>query len=378
MSQDIPLYIHVPFCRRKCRYCSFVSYENREAAIPAYLAILKKELTQRVSGQHIQTVYFGGGTPSLLPINQVENIIRRINTIADIDMDAEISFEANPGTLDKTYLSKLRKLGINRLSLGVQSMDDGELRFLGRIHNVTEAQEAFKFARDSGFNNINLDLIYGLPGQKLSCWKNTLSKSIELRPEHISLYALTLEKDSPMQHGIDEGIIPAIDDDLSAEEYEMAEDMLSASGYCQYEISNWSRPGLECKHNLFYWHNLPYIGVGTASHSCIDGHRMANTNDLDTYLDKFPGKNHFLSDFDEKISPELQLAETVILGLRLNKGISVKEINNRLGVKLQSIYGQQLKEMADYGLLETTVDNIKLTRTGRLLGNEVFWRFLPA
>ena len=377
MKQEISLYIHIPFCRRKCNYCSFVSYGGHEADIPAYVASLKQELAFRAGGELIRSIYFGGGTPSLLSSARVDDILSTIRSLFAVNKDAEITIEANPGTVDARYLADIRAAGINRLSLGVQSFDDNELALLGRIHTAAEAREAVKLARNAGFANLNLDLIYGLPGQNLAGWQNTLKQAIGLSPEHISLYALTLEEDAPLFQTIGRGDLPALDTDLTADMYELAEDMLGKYGYRHYEISNWSKPGFECRHNLVYWHNLPYIGAGVAAHSCIDGRRLANTSDLDTYLNAFSRNKPPMHELDEAIGPELQLSETVILGLRLSEGIGTDYIKNHFGIDLFKRYGSEIEELSDLGLVECTDRCIRLTSRGRLLGNEVFWRFLP-
>ncbi len=377
MPHDIAIYIHVPFCRRKCSYCSFVSYEHRETEIPAYLSALKKELVRRGHGEHVCSIYFGGGTPSLLPAKYVGDILSTISSLFTVDEAAEITIEANPGTIDQVYLTAVRKLGVNRLSLGVQSMKNTELALLERIHTVEDAKEAVRFARGSGFDNLSLDLIYGLPGQTLSDWQHSLDEALAMEPEHLSLYALTLEADTPMWRDMKEGSFPDIDPDLSADQYELAEDILAAHSYGHYEISNWARQGQECRHNLTYWRNLPYLGVGVAAHSYLEGHRLANTKSLDKYLADSSGEFSPVPEINEEISPELELAETVILGLRLCEGIDADDMQRRFGIDVLAHYRRQIEAMVGAGLLEQTDRHINLTRRGRLLSNEVFWRFLP-
>jgi len=377
MSRDIALYIHIPFCRRKCHYCSFVSYAKREADIPLYLDALKNELKQRAGDECIRSLYLGGGTPSLLPVKDIGDLLSLIRALFTIDEAAEISMEANPGTIDAAYLAAIRQLGVNRLSLGVQSFSDRELKMLGRIHTAAEARDAVRFARAAGFDNLNLDLIYGLPGQTLAEWRYSLDEALVLGCEHLSLYGLTLEAETPMWTTIKEGSLPEIDPDMAADQYELAEDLLAANGYNHYEISNWASKGKECCHNLTYWHNLPYIGVGAAAHSCLDGRRSANCESLDKYIIDYSGKTLPLPELDEKIGPELELAETAILGLRLGEGIDADYLQRRFNIDILAHYRRQVEEMAGAGLLERTNRNIRLTRHGRLLSNEVFWRFLP-
>lgn len=377
VSNPIALYVHIPFCRRKCGYCSFVSYQSRQADIPLYLKALKAEITQRANRAAISSVFFGGGTPSLLSAGQIGDILATIRSLFAVDKAAEITIEANPGTVDEAWLTAIRGLGVNRLSLGVQSLNDRDLALLGRIHTAEQARQAVKFARNAGFDNLNLDLIYGLPGQTLSDWQDTLEKAIALAPRHLSAYALTLEEETPMCQAIEERSLPAIDPDLSAEQYELAEDLLAKHGYLHYEISNWAKQGYQCRHNLVYWQNRGYLGVGVAAHSSLIGHRLANTGDIDKYLADFICGLPFEPEMDETIDAELRLAETVILGLRLVGGISLDNIKERFGIDVLSYYHRQIDEMTQAGLMECDRDYLKLTRRGRLLSNEVFWRLLP-
>jgi len=377
MSQDIALYIHFPFCRRRCSYCSFVSYQGRESDIPEYVKALQKELVLRATDQRVCSIYFGGGTPSLLSPEQIHEILSIVHSHFTLDEAPEVTLEANPGTVDEIYLTAIRKAGINRLSLGMQSLDDGELALLGRIHTAAEARDAVQLARNAGFTNLSLDLIYGLPNQTLASWYKTLDEVIDLNPEHISLYPLTLEDNAPLRLSIQQGKVPPIDPDLTADQYELAQDRLQEHGYSHYEISNWAKEGYECRHNLVYWHNLPYLGAGVAAHSYIHGHRLANTTDLDSYLNAFSGNLPPAWELDEEIDSELQLSETVILGLRLSEGIGLDDIKRRFSIDLLRHYSQQVGETTSLGLLECASGRVRLTRRGRLLGNEVFWRFLP-
>jgi len=377
MSQSVAIYIHFPFCRRKCDYCSFVSYQGYEAYFPTYVSALKKELAARVTGQKVSSIYLGGGTPSILPSEQIEDILRAVFSLFAVKDDAEITIEANPGTVDESYLAALRAIGINRLSLGVQSFNDNDLAMLGRIHNASEAKEAVKNIRKAGFTNLNLDLLYGLPYQNLSGWRDTLSQAIDLNPEHLSLYPLSLEGSEPMYLSIGRGEIPALDPDQSADQYELATDLLKEHGYSHYEISNWAKKGYECRHNIRYWRSKPYIGVGVAAHSCLNSHRMANTSDIEKYLDAFLCSMPIVRDQNDDIESETLLSETVIMGLRLSDGVSLDEIYNQFNIDLLETFGNQISELTGLGLMECIDGNIKLTHRGRLLGNEVFCQFIP-
>jgi len=377
VSQDIALYIHIPFCHRKCNYCAFVSYEQREADIPSYLAALEKELWWRCCGERVRSIYFGGGTPSLLSAEQVDHILTTVSSLFIMDEEAEITIEANPGTIDIPYLSALKALGVDRLSIGVQSLNDSELALLGRIHTAAQARDAVHFARQSGFDNLSIDLMCGLPRQTLPDWRKTLDEIIEMGPEHLSIYALSIEAGTPIWRAIEDNGLPSIDPDLSADQYELAEDLLAVHGYRHYEISNWARQGRECRHNITYWQGLPYLGAGVAAHSYLNAHRLANTPDMEEYLAAFSSNVQPAPYLDEEITPELELAEAVILGLRLCEGVCTDAIRSRFGIEPEVYYGHRLEELAGSGLLEYNDKYIKLTRRGRLLSNEVLWRFLP-
>ncbi len=382
MKKPVSLYIHVPFCRRKCGYCSFVSYAGKEAQIAVYVDALKKELALHGVGdgpgsrRQVPTIYFGGGTPSLLAPADTGDILSAIRSHFEVPGQAEITIEANPGTIDLPYLEALRKTGVNRLSLGVQSLDSGELAMLGRLHSAEQAREAVGLARRAGFGNLSLDLIYGLPGADLHRWQNTLERSTELAPDHLSLYALTLDEGTPMYVAVEQGELPAPDPDAAADQYEFAEDFLAAQGYLHYEISNWAKPGNECRHNLAYWKRQPYLGIGVAAHSQVDSHRLANTPDMDNYVAAV-ASGRLPVDMDEEIGPDLELAETVILGLRLNEGINYRDIWRSFGIDSLRHYRHRIRELIENGLLESDGSYLRLTRRGRLLSNEVFWRFLP-
>jgi len=377
MTKDLALYIHIPFCKRRCSYCSFVSYAGREVDIPIYTRALREELKAHAVGQRVSSVYFGGGTPSLLSVEQLADLMSAIRSNYALDESAEVTIEANPGTVDGEYLSAIRALGINRISLGMQSLDDAELTLLGRIHTAAEAKESFMLARDAGFSNINLDIIYGVPGRTMNQCRDMLKKVINLAPQHLSLYPLTLDGDEPLYRAIECGKVDQLDADATADQYELAEKILKSHGYNHYEISNWSFAGYESRHNMVYWLGGPYLGVGVAAHSYIDGCRYANTPALDSYLAAFCGSKSDIREMEERIGPELELAETVILGLRLTRGIDIGDINSRFNVNLLDKYRDQVEELTALGLVESDVKSISLTPRGRLLGNEVFWRFLP-
>lgn len=377
MPDVIALYIHIPFCKRKCKYCSFVSFDDRVKDIPAYIDALKTELRLRSVDNTIETVYFGGGTPSLLSAEQLSGILNTVNKYFRIVYDAEISIEANPGTVDLQYLSDIKQAGINRLSLGIQSFNDDELMMLGRVHSSKEAKDAVSDAVKAGFDNVNIDLIYGLPGQTVDDWNVSLHEALELHPEHLSLYALTLESQEPLFKEIEAGKLPEISTDIAASQYELAEELLEKKGYRHYEISNWARSGRECRHNLVYWQGGSYIGAGVAAHSYIEKRRTANTGDLDKYISALSQNTLPSQEIDEIINPDLEIAESIILGMRLFDGIKLNDFQKRFGINIMKQYGRQIEELLNFGLIEKKRNSIRLTPQGRLLGNEVFWRFLP-
>ncbi len=377
MADKTALYLHIPFCRRRCAYCSFTSYEGREQDIPAYVDALTRELALYPAGLRISSIYFGGGTPSLLSVPQFDELLSLIRTRFAVDYSAEVTIEANPGTVDAKYLSSIRSLGVNRLSLGVQSLDDGELKMLGRIHTAAEALRCVSMAHDAGFNNINLDIIYGIPGRNKGGWLRMLKYLVGLEPEHLSLYPLTLEGDEPLCEAIEYGEVEPPDADAAADQYELARHILASHGYRHYEISNWARPRYECRHNVTYWLMRPYIGVGVAAHSYADGRRCANTSDLDGYMASLSSNTGPTRDLEEHIGPDIELAEAVILGLRLTSGIDAAAIRSRYNVDLLERYSDQVRELAGLGLIERDEGRIKLTERGRMLGNQVFLRFIP-
>ncbi|HEX6510754.1 MAG TPA: radical SAM family heme chaperone HemW [Chloroflexota bacterium] len=359
------LYLHIPFCRTKCSYCDFNTYAGIEPLIPRYLEGLRAEMWRYPAGLPLQTINFGGGTPSLLTPEQLGTVIQGARSHFAVDADAEVSIEANPGGLDQGYFEGLRAAGVNRLSFGVQSFHTHELTMLARRHSALQAAEAVASAREAGFENLNLDFMYGLPGQSLDAWRDTLLQAFDLRPEHLSLYGLTVYDHLPLGRQVASGRLPAQDEDLLAEMYELACEAVAGAGYQQYEISNWAlSPGLRCRHNLAYWRNTGYIGLGAGAHSYFAGRRYANEPLPAAYCDAALSDATLAVECEE-LSPSLQRAETAILGLRLNEGIDLLE--NELAA---------LESCLTAGLLDLDQSHARLTPKGRLLSNEVFWRLL--
>ena len=387
MSRSYSLYFHIPFCAHRCAYCDFNTYARQVDSIPAYVEALRNEIkavgksTSRLS---VGTIFFGGGTPSLLTAEQYRDIFQSIHAYFDVSTKAEISLEANPGTVSAEYLRELRALGFNRISYGVQSANPEELHMLERIHSYSDVVDAVRWSRRAGFDNLNLDLIYGLPEQTLERWQHTVKLSLGLHPEHISAYALTLEHGTPFGRWAAKGLLPIPDPDLAAEQYEWTMDFLASEGYVQYEISNWALPGKECQHNLQYWRNLDYLGFGAGAHGYAGGFRYSNVLRIKTYIDRLTSP---LSSFVFPLSPATvnqhvntprdDMQETMITGLRLTtEGISSEGFQQRFGALLPDVFGKEIQHLEKVGLLEWAGDTLRLTKRGRLLGNQVFMEFV--
>ncbi len=395
-SGALSLYVHIPFCTLKCSYCDFNSYAGLEELVQPYVDALIAEMelwSQYARGRPVPTVFFGGGTPSLLPIPQVERIVSALRDRFALEPEAEVTLEANPGTVDLEYLRALVAMGVNRLSFGVQSFHDDELANLDRIHSAAEAEEAYRWARDAGFQRINLDLIYGLPEQPMERWQASLERAISLAPDHMSLYALTVEEGTKLAYDIDHGRAPEPDGDVQASMYEWSQERMAETGYQQYEISNWARPGKECRHNLVYWRNGDWLGLGAGAHSHLGGTRFADVYSPKRYVqlvqevaDAGPPNGTDVAallksmrqvTYVEEPRPELARADTLIMGLRLNEGVSLPEFRRRFGAGAEAAYAATFAELTELDLLERTNDRIRITNRGRLLANEVFVRLLP-
>ena len=429
------LYIHIPFCRRRCSYCDFNTYTGLEALIPAYGSALCDEIgllgaaaEEKIAARlPVHTVFLGGGTPSLLPLTELERIFSAVREAFYLLPWAEISLEANPGTLDRDSLSGLRELGVNRLSLGMQSAHADELELLGRVHTFEQVVQVVGWARAAGYDNLNLDAIFGLPGQTLKRWEATLRRSLELGVEHLSLYALTLEEGTPLLERVEAGELPQPDVDLAADMYELATELLESEGFQQYEISNWAKdagngqsevdnPSYACRHNLQYWRNQPYIGVGAGAHGYLESMRIANVLTPGEYIQclagwegkslpfpcipapgQVPPAQALVSPAPVWVSPapvwvspavaqvtplsvQDEIGETMMMGLRLTReGVSRAAFRLRFGCQLGDVFGGQIERLTRLGLLEwagADGDVLRLTRRGRLLGNQVFVEFI--
>jgi oxygen-independent coproporphyrinogen-3 oxidase len=424
--------VHIPFCTAKCGYCDFNSYAGQEFLIPAYTQALLREAEMWSNalgeGWQVDTLFFGGGTPSLMPLTEMDRLLAGLRRHFGLTAGIEVTLEANPGTVYEPYFWGLREMGVNRLSLGVQSFRDDELAFLGRIHSADEAREAYEGARGAGFDNVSLDLIFGLPGQTAERWLESLEEAVGLGPEHLSLYALTVEEGTPLARDMALGRTPTPDPDLQAELYLRAAQRLEPAGYEHYEISNWAQPGRRCRHNLTYWRNGFWLGLGAGAHShlpgnveqgagnrkqgtgeqqaasnrqqdpgstvplfhCSTGYRFAAEAAPRRYIELvnetwegWQGGRLTLDDmrqvtFREEDGPARELSDTLVLGLRLSEGVSLRELEQRFGRAALEGHAAAFEEAISFGLLERADGRLRLTRRGRLLANEVFVRLLPA
>ena len=391
MGEPFSLYLHIPFCTAKCGYCDFNSHAGHDHLIPSYSQAIVREARlwrSATAGRPVTTVFFGGGTPSLMPLEELRFLLEGLRGAFAVAPDAEVSLEANPGSVDEAYLRGLLELGVNRLSLGVQSFHDDELRALDRLHSAEDARQAFQAARAAGFANVNLDLIFGLPEQPIERWRESAEQALALGPEHLSLYALTVEEGTPLARDVARGRTPAPDPDAQADHYEWTQERLSRAGYEHYEISNWARPGYRCRHNLTYWECREYLGLGAGAHSYFNGLRFANAAAPGQYLElvqqSWQEANEGAADAPmrhivsgEQVTPALAMSDTLILGLRLTDGVSLQAFRERFGVDALEVYGERLQEPLDFGLLETVDGRLRLTERGRFVGNDVFVRLLP-
>jgi oxygen-independent coproporphyrinogen-3 oxidase len=386
----LALYLHIPFCTAKCGYCDFNSYAHLDHLVPEYTPALIRELglwAPAARSFQVRTVFFGGGTPSLTSLADLNAITRAVREQYDVASDAEWTLEANPGELTAEHLAGMRALGINRLSIGVQSLHDDELELLDRIHTADRALEAIEAARAAGFDNLNLDFIFGLIGQPLARWQATLERALSLRPEHLSCYALTVEPGTALYYQVAKGALPEPDPDVVADQYEWTRDRLAAAGYEHYELSNWALPGRECRHNLVYWHAEPYLGLGAGAHSFFAGQRFANVDAPNRYVelvnathDERAAQGHATMQQikgGEQPDEATQRADAMILGLRLMEGVSAAEFAARFGVAVQAEFGSAIERHLALGLLEWAGDRLRLTTRGQLLSNEVFVDLLP-
>lgn len=391
MDQSLSLYAHIPFCRHRCAYCDFNTYTSLGDLQTRYAHALAAEIRQvgtaaeRLAGgkRPYHTLFFGGGTPSLLTLEQLAHILTAVSDAFHMADHAEITLEANPGTVDAAYLQAARRLGVNRISFGVQSAVSGELALLEREHDWATAVAAMQQARAAGLTNLSLDLIYGVPGQTLASWETSLQAALALEPPHISLYCLTIEPGTPMMRWLQNGRITPPDPDLAADQYELACKLLAAHGLGHYEISNWALPGYECAHNLTYWRNGEYLGLGAGAHGHANGYRYHVVKQPRVYIRRMsenePGVFPVSAAVAASHRPDRQemMSDTVITQLRLlHEGLDLGAFARRFGQPFAAAYPDALAQLLAWGLLRQENGRLRLTERGYFLSNQVFYRFM--
>lgn len=373
------LYIHIPFCVRKCNYCDFLSMPFSEELAREYRLALFSEmelLSKKYNHPSLQTIYLGGGTPTCLRGEVLAGIVDAVASHFGVSMqEAEVTCEVNPATVDEDDLRAMRSGGINRLSIGVQAFDDRLLRDLGRIHDVKAVLETYALARNAGFDNINLDLIFALPGQSADDWQRSLDMALALEPEHLSLYNLKIEEGTPFHRDYVEGRLIPVEEELDLWMYEEAIRRLTSAGLNQYEISNFARPGRMSRHNLRYWHYEPYLALGPGAHGFDGRLRYENISDLREYR-KTIVQGHLPWSESLQLTEQDRMEEFMIMGLRLMEGIALHEFTRRFGVELQDVYAAPIEKLIRMGLLELTEGRLRLTEAGVPLGNQAFLEFL--
>ena len=381
MTDRAGIYLHIPFCASRCHYCNFATggYESELAA--RYVAALVSEIRRAGDGppppsmKEVETIYFGGGTPTTLTIAQIGRILDACREVFTIDPRAEITSEANPGSVSREYLAELRALGINRLSYGVQSFADEELAMIGRTHNAAEAREAVALARAAGFDNVSIDLIAGLPEQRMETWRRNLDEAFALAPDHLSVYLLELYQDAPLLHRIKRGELRAIDEEQTVEMYFALVDEAARHGYGHYELSNWALPGRASRHNLKYWTGAPYAAFGVSAAGYDGRSRWSNTRQIHEYLARVERGESPVAERIELDDDDRQ-SEALFLGLRLQEGVDLDAHDERFHVDVLAKYGEDLDRLHEAGLIELNDRRLRISRAGKVLANEVFAVFV--
>lgn len=380
MSDPAGIYIHIPFCATRCHYCNFATGGYESALAQRYVAAVAAEIERAASNaaatlRAVNTIYFGGGTPTTLSVAQLAYLIELCRALFDLQPQAEITTEANPGSVSPGYLAELRAVGVNRLSFGVQSFDDDELQMIGRSHSAADARAALAMARAAGFTNLSLDLIAGLPQQQMTTWRRNLDEAFALAPDHLSVYLLELYKDAPLLHRIERGELQAIDEELTVAMYFALLDEAARRGYEHYEISNWARPGYESRHNLKYWTGAPYWAFGVSAAGYDGQTRWSNTRNIHEYLTKIESGQSPIAE-SIALDEDDRQSENLFLRLRLQDGVDLRAHEARFGVKVQERYQAELARLREAGLIELNNDVLKISRAGTVLANEVFAAFV--
>lgn len=382
MLNELGIYIHIPFCKQKCYYCDFVSYSNKCSEVKEYIESLKKEIEEfDFSNYKVTSIYIGGGTPSYIDSIYIVEILSELKEKLKCNLiefkDIEITIEVNPGTVDTKKLNDYKKLGINRLSIGLQSTKNDILKKIGRIHTYQEFLEIYKLARETGFKNINIDLMIGIPGQKIGDLKNTLQDIIKLEPEHISVYSLIIEENTPIEKMLENGEIKLPDEDLERNMYWYVKNTLELNGYNHYEISNFAKLGKESRHNLNCWNQEEYIGFGVAAHSYLNGIRFSNTINVEEYIQHIENNRKEENiQIEESQSLEDKKNEFMMLGFRKIQGVDIARFKEKFIDNPIFLYREKLNKLVEEGLIEVDLNHIKLTNKGIDLANLVFEKFV--
>lgn len=379
-KKPVGLYVHIPFCRRKCSYCDFYSISNYdELLLNQYCHAVREEINiaaHKLKDLFVTTIFIGGGTPSLLSGQQLKGILKQIKYSLSVSPVAEITVEANPATIDANKMQEYLEAGVNRISLGAQSFNDDELLVLGRIHNAADILHTIEMFHKTGVKNFNLDLIYGIPRQSIESWEANLKVAIDSAPAHISAYLLQLGPQTVMARKVEQNLIELCHEDAEVSMYDKTIDLLYSRGFNQYEISNFSLPDYECRHNLIYWQGENYLGFGAGAVSYVDNKRYINKPELLNYIEALKSGKKPATEALEVMSVKEQIADTIILGLRLKQGINIEKINKRYTIDIEKEFGVVIKDNIEKGLLELKNGQLFLTRRGYFLSNQVLCHFI--
>ena len=372
--KEISLYIHIPFCKQRCFYCDFPTFAGKERFREEYIEALVKEIEEKCSNYLIKTIFIGGGTPSYLEERELKKLLIKVSKL-NLSENLEYSIECNPGTINEEKLKIMKNYGVNRISFGLQSCDDELLKKIGRIHTFEEFLDNYHLARKIGFNNINIDLMYGLPNLSIENWKNTLEKICDLKPEHISAYSLIIEEGTAFYSLYEKDKLKLPNEEEERIMDKLTKEILNFNGYHQYEISNFALEGKECEHNKVYWSLDEYIGVGSSSSSYINGYRIVNITSINDYIKKINNNESVIAE-KYKNSIEDEMEELIFMGLRMVSGISLLKFKRRFGVDIYSIYNKVIEKNIKDGLLVVEENKMFLTAKGMELSNSVMSDFI--
>ena len=372
------LYIHIPFCISKCKYCDFNSYKLDLDEKRKYLSAIQNEMKfykEEIRGNEINTIFIGGGTPSILNQNEIKFLFDNIKNNFNIKNDAEITMECNPGTLTLNKLKTMKECGVNRLSIGLQAVQNNHLEYIGRIHTYEEFEKNYYQAKEVGFENINIDLMYALPNQSKEDWMESLEKVVKLNPTHISAYSLILEENTELSNMYERNEFKLLDEDTDIEMYEYTINYLKSHGYNQYEISNYAKKDFECKHNILYWKCENYVGLGASASGFLNEVRYNNLCELNKYEEIIhSGKKPI--EWEEKLSIEDKIEESIFLGLRMNEGIKFNDFHEKYNINFKEVYKKEINKLEKIKLIKISDEGMILTQKGREISNSVFVEFI--